>query len=75
MSNTLDACQLPPPSFEYSNAPVPLAVTVIVPSATLQSVGLVEATFVILCADGEVKINVLFTSIVSNESYAILPIT
>jgi len=45
------------PSIEYSNEPLPpVAVIVIVPSVTLQFVGLVEVTLVILGAFGAVKI-------------------
>ena len=45
--------QVVPPSIEYSSGAVPPeAVTVIVPSATPQSVGLVEATFVMEGAFG-----------------------
>ena len=51
------AVNVAPPSIEYSNgANPPCAETVIVPSATLQSVGFADATFVIVGAFGAVKI-------------------
>ena len=47
------ATQFVPPSIEYSNGAVPpVAVIVIVPSATPHSVGFEEATFVMLGAFG-----------------------
>ena len=54
--NELDACHVSPLSMLYSNAPCPpVAVMSIVPSAKPQSVGCVEATFVIEGALGTVN--------------------
>ena len=64
--NIFDDCHVPPFS-EYSSAPFPMAVTVIVPSTSPQLVGLVEATFVMLGADGDVRMIGLFASGVSQE--------
>ena len=69
--NTLDVCHAPPFN-EYSIAPVPVAVTVIVPSVTPQSVGFVDATFEMLGADGEVRTIGLLASAVTQEPSAFL---
>ena len=58
--NILDACQLKPPSIEYSNE-LPadeLARTVIVPSADPQSVGLDDDTEIIVGATLSISISV-----------------
>ena len=64
------ATQFPPPSIEYSNGAVPpVAVMVIVPSATPQSVGFVDDTFVMLGALGIDKlIGLVFQGVLQEPS-------